>query len=122
MIDPKYPFYPEAAVKAGYRSVPMLVIAGKRDPFFGGKRPPIAEAKAAGQGNVEWMWDNLRRAIEEQKNSPHKLLILDAGHVPTSKGAGHRMNLPALDGVDTFIRKAMTSRKSHPFEETAGAK
>jgi len=122
MIDPKYPFYPEAAVAAGYKSVPMLVIAGKRDPFFGGKRPPIAEAKAAGLGNVEWMWDNLRKAIEEQKNSPHKLLIMNCGHVPTSKGGPSKQNLPAVEAVDTFIRKAMTSRSGYPFKKAASAR
>ena len=51
MIDPEYPFHPEAAVRAGYKSVPLLILAGKKDPFFGGKGiPPIAEAKAAGLG------------------------------------------------------------------------
>ena len=118
MIDPDYPFYPEAAVKAGYRSVPMLIVAGIKDPLFGGKAPIIPEAKAAGMGNVEWMWDGLRKAIESQKNSPHKLLIVKAGHVPTVKKPGH----PVHNNVDTFIRKAVTARKSFPFETKANRK
>jgi len=112
MSDPEYPFYPEAAVKAGYRSVPMLIIAGTRDPFFGGKAPVVAEAKAAGMGNVEWMWDGLRQAIDGQKNSPHELLLLEGtGHVPTAKKDGHRVH----DDVDAFIRRAVSSRASFPF-------
>ncbi len=113
MIDPEYPFPPEAAVKAGYKSVPMLIVAGTQDPFFVGKAPIIAEAKAAGLGNVEWMWDNLRKAIEEQKDSPHKLVVAKAGHVPTVKTPGH----PIHNDVDTYIRKAVSSRTSDPFEE-----
>ena len=111
MTDPEYPFYPEAAVKAGYTSVPMLVVAGKQDPFFGGKAPIIPEAKAAGLGNVEWMFDGLRKAIDEQNDSPHTLLIVKAGHVPTVKKPGH----PVHDDVDAFIRKAVASSEAHPF-------
>ena len=113
MKDPDYPFYPEAAVKAGYRSVPMLIIAGRKDPFFGAKAPQIPEAKAAGLGNVEWMYDGLRKAIDEQKDSPHKLVVLNTGHVPTVKDDGH----PVHDEVDTFIRKAVSVSTSYPFEK-----
>jgi len=111
MIDPHYPFYPEAAVKTGFKSVPMLIIAGTKDPFFGGTIPSIAQAKAAGLGNVEWMWDGLRKAIEKQKDSPHKLLIVNTGHVPTVKTPGH----PVHDEVDKFIRRAISFSKSYPF-------
>lgn len=113
MSDVRYPFYPEAAVKVGYKSVPMLIVAGKRDPFFGGQAPPIAEAKAVGMENVEWMWDGLRQAIDAQKNSPHKLLVMNAGHVPTVKKPGH----PVHDKVDTFIRKVMATSPPVPFEK-----
>jgi hypothetical protein len=79
VTDPEYPFYPEAAVKAGYTSVPMLVVAGKQDPFFGGKAPIIPEAKAAGLGHVEWMFDGLRKAIDEQNDS-HPFARPDVDH------------------------------------------
>ena len=111
MINPEYPFYPEAAVKAGYKSVPMLIVAGKKDPFFGGQAPAIAEAKAAGMSNVEWMWDGLSQAIAGQKNSPHKLQVINAGHVPTVKKSGH----PIHDEVDGFICKTTSARNSFPF-------
>jgi len=115
MIDPEYPFIPEAAVRAGYNSVPMLIIAGTKDPFFGGSEvPTIAEARAAGMGNVQWMWEGMRQAIEQQKDSPHKLVMLNTGHVPTNK-EGNR----AHDEVDAFIRQAVSARPSYPFKETA---
>jgi len=117
MVDPDYPFYPEAAVKDGFRAVPMLVITGKADPFHGAKAATIPEAKAAGMGNSEWMFDGLRKAIAEQKDSPHKLLVLSTGHVPTAKKDGH----PVHDEVDKFIRKAVSSRKSYPFKKTSEA-
>ncbi|MHC4742142.1 MAG: hypothetical protein ACYS8Z_09535 [Planctomycetota bacterium] len=111
MIDPEYPFHPEAAVRAGYKSVPMLILAGRKDHFFGGKGiPPVAEAKAGGLGNVEWMFDGLRQAIKEQKDSPHKLVVLNTGHVPTNKEG-----TPAHDEVDKFIGKAVSSRARYPF-------
>ena len=113
MNDTDYPFYPEAAVKAGFRSVPMLVIAGKGDPFWGARAPVIPEAKAAGLGNVEWMYDGMRQAIAEQKNSPHRLLVTKTGHVPTAKKDGH----PVHDEVDRFIREVVSSRKSYPFQK-----
>jgi len=115
MADTEYPFYPEAAVRAGFNSVPMLVIAGKGDPFWGARAPVIPEAKAAGLGNVEWMYDGLRQAIKEQKISPHKLLVTKTGHVPTAKKDGH----PVHDEVDKFIRKVISSRKSYPFQKPA---
>lgn len=115
MADPRYPFYPEAAVKAGFRSVPMLVIAGRKDPFFGARAPVIPEAKAAGMGNVEWMFDGLRQVIAAQKDSPHQLLVMNAGHVPTAKKDGH----PVHDQVDAFIRRVTAKNPSVPFE-TAG--
>jgi hypothetical protein len=117
MIDPQRPFYPEAAVKAGYRSVPMLIVAGETDRFFGGTFPPIVEAKAAGLSNSHWVHDGLRRAIQEQKNSPHKILMLKGGHVPTNKD-GHSVH----DVVDAFIRKAVSSRTAYPFEKDAEAR
>jgi len=118
MIDPEHPFYPEAAVRAGYRSVPMLIIAGKRDPFYGGGFPPIAEAKAAGLCNHYWMMDVLRKAVREQRNSPHQIFMLDDwGHVPTNKEGS-----PAHDVVDAFIRGAASSRTSYPFERDAKAR
>jgi hypothetical protein len=114
MIDPDLPFYPEAAVRAGYRSVPMLIVAGKKDHFFGGGFPPVAEARAAGLCNCYWLVDGLRKAIEEQKNSPHQLLKLDDwGHVPTNAEGS-----PAHDVVDAFIRKAVDSRAPYPFMRT----
>lgn len=79
--------------------------------------PPIAEAKAAGLDSVEWMFDSLRKAIKEQKNSPHKILMLKGGHVPTNK------EVPlANDGVDEFICKAMSPRTPYPFEKDAKAR
>ncbi len=118
MIDPTRPFYPEAAVRAGYKSVPMLIVAGKKDRFFGGGFPPIAEAKAAGLCNHYWVIDGLRQAIEEQKNSPHQILKLDKhGHVPTNKDGN-----PANDAVDKFIDKAISSRTGHPFEKASKAR
>jgi hypothetical protein len=121
MINPEYPFYPEAAVKAGYRSVPMLIVAGTRDPFFGGQAPTIAEAKAARMSNVEWMWDGLRKAIEEQEDSPHKLLIVKAGHVSTKKPV-RRGGHPVHDDVDGFIKRVASSRESYPFGPAADAR
>ena len=109
MVDPDLPFYPEAAVRAGYRSVPMLIVAGEKDPFFGGRFPPIAEAKAVGLSNSHWVHDGLRQAIQEQNTSPHKILMLKGGHVPTNKD-GH----PVHKAVDAFIRKAASSRTAHP--------
>lgn len=111
MVNPEYPFYPEAAVKAGYRSVPMLIIAGTTDLFFGGTIPVIAEAKAVGMGNVEWMWDGLRQAIKEQKDSPHKVLIIKGGHVTTVKAPGHSVH----NDVDAFIKRVSSASKSYPF-------
>ena len=113
MVDPEYPFYPEAAVRGGYRSVPMLIIAGRKDPFFGGKAPTVPEAKAAGLGNVEWLFDGLRQAIDEQNDAPHKLLVLNTGHVPTVKQDGR----PVHDEVDAFIKGVVAARTSHPFEK-----
>lgn len=115
MIDPEYPFYPEAAVKAGYDSVPMLIVAGEKDPFFGGQAPTIAEAKSAGMGNVAWMWDGLRQAIDEQEDSPHQLLVVKAGHVPTAKKPGH----PVHDQVDAFIKRAIKRNPTSPFKAKA---
>ncbi|MBT3202174.1 MAG: hypothetical protein HN350_19905 [Phycisphaerales bacterium] len=115
MVDPKRPFYPEAAVKAGFKSVPMLIIAGKKDRFFGGNFPPIAEAKAAGLCNHYWLVDGLRKAIDQQNGSPHQILKLDKdGHVPTNRDAN-----PANDAVDKFIRKHTTSRTNYPFAKIA---
>ena len=56
----------------------------------------------------------LRKAIEEQENSPHKLLVVNAGHVPTVKKPGH----PVHDEVDVFIRKAVSRSGLNPFEAT----
>ncbi len=98
-------------MKAGYTSVRMLVVAGKQDPFFGGKAPIIPEAKAAGLGHVEWMFDGLRKAIDEQNDSPHTLLIVKAGHVPTVKKPGH----PGQDEVDKLIRKNTSTRTNYTF-------
>jgi len=112
MIDPDCPFYPEAAVKAGYRSVPMLIVAGEEDEFFGGSFAPIPEAKAVGLSNSHWVHDGLRQAIEEQERSPHKILMLEGGHVPTNRD-GHSVH----ETVDAFIRKAISSRTSYPFEK-----
>lgn len=115
MIDPRLPFHPEAAVRAGYKSVPMLVVGGKKDRFSGGGFFPIAEAKAAGLCNRYWVVDGLRKAIKEQKNSPHQILMLDDwGHVPTNKEGS-----PAHDVVDRFIHKAVSSRAPYPFEKDA---
>lgn len=111
MVDPEYPFYPEAAVAAGYREVPMLVIAGKSDPFHGARAPRIPEAKAAGLNNCEWMFDGLRQAIEDQKDSPHQLLIVPGGHVPTAKKDGH----PVHDQVDAFIKRVTSGGAAYPF-------
>ena len=111
MTNPDYPFYPEAAVKADFRSVPMLVLVGKKDPFFGARAPVIPQAKAAGMGNPEWLFDGLRQAIETQKDTPHQLLVLNAGHVPTVKKNGH----PVHDQVDAFVRKTTSARTSYPF-------
>ena len=106
--------YAEAAVRAGF-DVPMLVVAGKNDPFSGAGFPPIPEAKAAGLCNRYWVLDGLRKAIEEQENSPHQILKLDDwGHVPTN-----RDGCPANDVVDAFIRKALSASKSHPFKKIA---
>jgi hypothetical protein len=112
MIDPDYPFHPEAAVRAGYKSTPMLIVVGTQDPFFGARAPTIPEAKAAGLGNVEWLFDGLRKAIDEQTCSPHKMVCLNTGHVPTVKQDGH----PVHDEVDAFVRKVSSSRTSFPFE------
>ena len=112
MADPEYPFYPEATVKADFRDVPMLVIAGRKDPFYGARAPVIPEAEAAGLGNVEWLFDGLRQAIEAQKDSPHQMLVMNAGHVPTVKKDGH----PVHDQVDAFVRRVTASRSSKPFE------
>jgi len=111
MSNPEYPFYPEAAVRAGYDSVPMLIIAGKNDRFYGAEAPLIPEAKASGLSNVEWMFDGLRQAIDERKNSPHQLLVVNAGHVPTAKMDDH----PIHDEVDAFICKARNFRPTYPF-------
>jgi hypothetical protein len=117
MVDPELPFYPEAAVKAGYRSVPMLIVAGEEDEFFGGRFPPIPEAKAAGLSNSHWVHDGLRQAIEEQEDSPHRILMLEGGHVPTNRD-GHSVH----ETVDAFIRKAAASRASYPFEQDVEAR
>lgn len=115
MADPDYPFYPEAAVKDGFRSVPMLVIAGRKDPFFGARAPVIPEAEAAGLGNVEWLFDGLRQAIDDQKDSPHRMLVINAGHVPTVKKDGH----PVHDQVDSFIQHAIKRNSASPFKVKA---
>lgn len=112
MVDFEYPFYPEAAIKAGFKAVPMLAIAGEKDPLYGGKCPPIPEAKAAGLSNNAWVVDGLRQAIQEQVDSPHKLLVLNTGHVPTvqHRNAGHAVH----HEVDAFIKRASSINKSHP--------
>lgn len=117
MVNMDYPFYPEAAVRAGFRSVPMLVIAGHRDPLYGGPFPPIPEARAAGFGNNEWIIDGLRQEIKKQKDSPHKVVIVNTGHVPTvqHKLAGHAIH----DEVDQFVQKFTSSSKPCPFDKAA---
>lgn len=111
MADYSLPFHPEAAVKAGFTSVPMLIIAGVRDGFYGGGKPPIDEARARGLSNIEWGFDGVRKAIEEQPHSPHRLVIFkDFGHVPTNKG--HRAN----DLVDEFIRRIASASTPYPFQ------
>lgn len=62
--------------------------------------------------SIAWMWDGLRQAIDAQKDSPHKLLVIKAGHVPTVKSPGH----PVHDEVDKFIRKAIAADLSLPFK------
>ena len=71
----------------------------------------VAQAKAAGLNNVEWMWEGLRKAIDQQENSPHKLVVVKTGHVPTVKKPGHSVH----NEVDAFIRKAVSSRARYPF-------
>ena len=112
MVDKNLPFYPEAAVKAGFRAVPMLVIAGETDRFFGGSMPPIPEAKASGLSNSHWTHDGLRQAIKEQEDSPHQVLMLKGGHVPTNRD-GH----PVHKEVDAFVRQAISRNASPPFGE-----
>ncbi|MGB1124267.1 MAG: hypothetical protein ACPG4Q_03595 [Phycisphaeraceae bacterium] len=113
MIDPDYPFHPEAAVRAGYKSVPMLVIAGEKDRFFGGTFPPIEQAKEAGLSNSLWIHDGLRQAIDEQEDSPHKILMIKGEkHVPTNKDGN-----PVHDEVDAFIRRVVASEPPHPFKK-----
>ena len=112
MADPDYPFYPEAAVKAGFRDVPLMVLAGKKDPFYGARAPQIPEAEAAGLSNVEWLFDGMRQAIDAQKDSPHEFLVLNAGHVPTVKKDGH----PVHNQVDAFIKRATKRNPNPPFQ------
>ena len=104
----------EAQVSAGFTDVPLLMIGGDADPFFGGNQAPIAEATAAGLNNVDWMYDGVRQAVAAQPGSSHQVSILDgAGHVPTHEVSG--VGAAASDIVDTFIGDILAANPPHPF-------
>ena len=58
--------------------------------------------------------EKARQAITAQKDSPHTFLVVNTGHVPTVKKPGH----PVHDDVDAFIREAVASGASFPFERS----
>ena len=76
----------EAMISEGF-DIPMLGIAGRDDPFYNCHLPVFSKAIADGfTNNVDWLFNNLIETINQQPNSPHKILILDnTGHVPSIK-------------------------------------
>lgn len=89
----------EAMISEGF-DIPMLGIAGRDDPFYNCHLPVFSKAIADGfTNNVDWLFNNLIETINQQPNSPHKILILDnTGHVPSIKS-----DPTASDYVDRFI-------------------
>lgn len=104
----------EAQIKEyDFRATPGMWIVGLEDAGFGTNLNPVPEAIAAGiNNNAQYILDGVRRAIDEQENSPHELhFIPGAGHVPThSEG-------PTNDLVDDFIDKVLSTDPSFPFGE-----
>ncbi|WP_163931493.1 alpha/beta hydrolase [Paraferrimonas sp. SM1919] len=107
--------YPEAKINNGLTEVPSMFIIGELDPACGGGNSTIAQAQAAGLSNCAWMYDDLRKAIDNQINSPHLFDLSPTGdHVETNR------NNPVNDRVDNFLNTVLATTPPHPFvPETA---
>lgn len=106
----------EDRINDGFDEVPVLFVGGDKDPFCIGHRPAVPEAAALGLGNCEYVWDELKQAVNNQPNSPHQVSLLPGEvHIPTNYES------PAHDIVDTFIGNIVASNPEHPFEGNQSA-
>jgi len=97
-------------IDKGY-DVPMLGIGGTIDPFYGDHLYTLPVAEEAGyESNVEWLHRNIDEAINNQENSPHRIVLLETGHVPSIKVS------KTSDYVDTFIEDTKAYNGNYPFE------
>ncbi|NUZ12511.1 hypothetical protein HUZ36_17130 [Pseudoalteromonas sp. McH1-7] len=103
----------EDRINDGFDDVPILFVGGDEDPFCIGHRPAVAEAAALGLNNCEYVWDELKQAVDNQPNSPHQVSLLQGEvHIPTNYPS------PAHDIVDNFIGNILASNPQHPFSES----
>jgi len=108
--DPDNNVLAEDQIAAGFDDVPVLFIGGDEDPFCIGHRPAVQEAAELGLNNCEYVWDELKQAVDNQPNSPHQVSLLPGEtHVPTNYES------PANDIVDAFIGNILASNPLHPF-------
>jgi pimeloyl-ACP methyl ester carboxylesterase len=107
--DPNYAA--DNVISQGFRAVPMLFIYGTQDRFCGGNSAAIPQARADGfRNNCRWSAAPILQAIERQRNSPHQVVFLNTGHVPSNGNAAGVNRV-----VGRFISQT-TSRSSHnPF-------
>ena len=102
--------YPDAKISAGFTEVPSMIIIGELDPACGGGNPTIPQAQAAGLSNCGWMYDDLRKAVDNQPNSPHVFDLSPTGnHVDTNRKG------PLNDRVDTFLNGVLSKNPPQVF-------
>ncbi len=102
--------YPDAKISAGFTEVPSMIIIGELDPACGGGNPTIPQAQAADLSNCGWMYDDLRKAVDNQPNSPHVFDLSPTGnHVDTNRKG------PINDRVDTFLNGVYSTNPPHVF-------
>jgi len=86
-------------------------VAGKLDPEAGGNQSAIPAASGAGQGNVEWLYDGLKQAVDAQTNSPHQVVLVDGvADAPTMRDVDDT----AHDAVDAFVSGVLAGNPPHP--------
>jgi len=106
----------EDQIVAGFDEVPVLFIGGDADPFCFGHLAAVSQAAALDLNNCEYVWDELKQAVDNQPNSLHQVSLLPGEtHVPTNYES------PAQDIVDTFINNILASNPEHPFEGNQSA-
>jgi hypothetical protein len=85
-------------------------LGGYNDPFYGDHLYTLPVAVEEGfDSNTEWLHRHIEEAISNQENSPHKIVILNAGHVPSIKQSN------ASNYVDAFIDSSMQYNAGYPF-------